>query len=350
MAGQSATACDQSSGLRVSIVMLTFNRLDVTRPAIASVRATAPGSELIIVDNGSTDGTLAYLDELERAGVRVVRNTTNRGVAAGWNQGLRLATGDHLMVLNNDVLVSGDWLARMVRVAATVSRAGLVGCRTNYVGGPQKLVPEYGDAQGFDAFARRYATRLDRSWFELPRVVAVAMLWRREVYEHLGDFDEQFSPANFEDDDYCVRALAAGYRNLVANDVFIHHVGSASQRVNALEPDELLDANWQRFVSKWGPVAAPVIAARWASFEQHVALLRPDHYYLPAKAMPHLDPRQQARHLAQVGRRLWRLGLHAPARTAFRLSLRTALTWRGLTGAAWSGIRRERPATTRNHE
>ena len=86
--------------LKVSIVMLTWNRFDVTRPAIESVRAhTRQPHELIVVDNGSTDGTEPYLDTLERDGVRVIRNRENRGVAAGWNQGLHVASGDCLMVL-----------------------------------------------------------------------------------------------------------------------------------------------------------------------------------------------------------------------------------------------------------
>ncbi|HEU4402566.1 MAG TPA: glycosyltransferase, partial [Candidatus Polarisedimenticolia bacterium] len=147
-----------TSRVRVSIVMLTFNRLDVTREALASLRAsTRQPHELILVDNGSSDGTAAWLDGQARDGVRVVRNPVNRGVAAGWNQGLRLATGDCLMVLNNDVLLSGDWLERMTRAAHRVPRAGLVGCRTRAVGGPQRLDPDYDDTGDFPLFARRYS-------------------------------------------------------------------------------------------------------------------------------------------------------------------------------------------------
>src|SRR5262249_4048395 len=187
------------STVRVSVVMLTYNRLDVTRHAIDSLlHATPRPDELIIVDNGSTDGTPAYLDALDGHGIRIIRNPENRGVAAGWNQGLQAARGDCLMVLNNDVLVSGDWLARMTRAAYQIPHAGLVGCRSNYVSGPQLLVPDYPDLADFPRFARHYAAATDGSWFEVPRVVAVAMLWRREVYERIGGFDEQFMPANFE--------------------------------------------------------------------------------------------------------------------------------------------------------
>lgn len=330
-------ATPDTRSIRVSIVMLTFNRVELTRQAIESVRtSTRQPDELIVVDNGSTDGTGAHLDELASAGVHVIRNPDNRGVAAGWNQGLRAATGDCLMVLNNDVVVDGDWLERLVRVAYTVPRAGLVGCRSNYVSGPQVLRPGYERLADFPGFARRHAALTDGSWFELPRVVAVALLWRRDVYERIGEFDERFRPANCEDDDYCVRALQAGYRNLIANDVFLHHVGSASQKANALDPLALVDANRQRFRAKWGAAAAPVVAAEWPTFEEHIALLRPDQYVLPGRAVPVVPARALARRLAKFGRRLGRLGWHGPARALFLQSLRTAVTVRGVTGWLWN--------------
>lgn len=333
---------DGRNGIRVSIVMLTFNRLELTQQAIASLRAsTHQPYELIVVDNGSTDGTPAYLDQLERAGVRVIKNPDNRGVACGWNQGLRVATGDCVMVLNNDVLVAGDWLERMTRVAYHVPGAGLVGCRSNYAGGPQVLPPEYREVRDFPAFASRYAARADGSWFELPRVVAVALLWRRDVYERIGEFDERFAPANFEDDDYCLRALSAGYRNVIANDVFIHHIGHASQAINQLEPDALLERSRRRFVAKWGGAAAPVIAASWAGFDEHIALLTPDQYALSGGVAPAAMPaRSTARHLARVARRLGRYGWHAAAREAAGRSLRTAVTIRGLTAFLWNALPR----------
>jgi GT2 family glycosyltransferase/2-polyprenyl-3-methyl-5-hydroxy-6-metoxy-1,4-benzoquinol methylase len=328
-----------TSRVRVSIVMLTFNRLEVTQQAIASLRATSQQPyELIVVDNGSTDGTPAYLDQLEREGVRVVRNAVNRGVAAGWNQGLQLATGDCLMVLNNDVLVAGDWLARMTR-AAYLPRVGLVSCRTHAVSGPQRLIPDYTDLHDFPLFARRYAALADGSWFDLPRVVAFALLWRREVYERIGGFDERYMPANFEDDDYALRSMHAGYRNVVANDVFIHHVGAASHDANQLTPNVLVQENGRRFIAKWGAAAAPFVAAVWTDYDAHISLLEPEQYALPGWALPQVPPTTLARHLAKVGRRLGRHGWYAEARAACCRSMRTAVTAAGITGWLWNARR-----------
>jgi GT2 family glycosyltransferase/2-polyprenyl-3-methyl-5-hydroxy-6-metoxy-1,4-benzoquinol methylase len=330
-----------TSRVRVSIVMLTFNRLDLTRDAVASLqRSTRQPHELILVDNGSSDGTPDYLAGLARDGVRVILNPANRGVPAGWNQGLQQANGDCLAVVNNDILVSGDWLERMTRAAHHVPRAGLVGCRAPAVGGPQMVEPDYDDLRDFPLFARRWSDLLDGSWFELPRIVAVAMLWRREVQDRVGPFDERFSPANFEDDDYSLRVLNAGYRNIVANDVFIHHVGSASHAANALDHDALVSAHRARLLEKWGGRVAPVMGARWAGYEEHVALLGPDQFVLPGWAVPALSRREVARHLSRVGRRLRRLGLATQARAAFAASLRSSWTLAGLGGLAWSAFPR----------
>jgi GT2 family glycosyltransferase/2-polyprenyl-3-methyl-5-hydroxy-6-metoxy-1,4-benzoquinol methylase len=334
-----------TSRTRVSIVMLTFNRLDLTRQAMASLRSsTRQPHELIVVDNGSSDGTPDWLAGQARDGVRVILNPDNRGVAAGWNQGLRQATGDCLSVINNDILVSGDWLERMTRAAHHVPGAGLVGCRAPAIGGPQRLEPDYEDPRDFPLFARRWSELLDGSWFELPRIVAVTMLWRREVYERVGGFDERFGPANFEDDDYSLRVLLGGYRNIVANDVFIHHVGSASHAANALDHDALVATNRGRMLEKWGRDASPVMAGRWAGYDEHVALLRPDQFVLPGWAVPRMSRRDVARHLARVGRRLVRLGWSAQARAAFGSSLRTSWSAAALVGLAWSALPRRSPA------
>ncbi len=334
-----------TSTIRVSIIMLTFNQLELTRQAITSLRrVTRQPYELIVVDNGSTDGTPAYLDDLAHDGVRVVKNAENRGVAAGWNQGLRVATGDCLMVVNNDIVVAGDWLERMVQLAYTIPGCGLVGCRVSAASGAQALAPDYQDLRDFPLFARRYAELADGSWFELARVVAVAMLWRRDVYERVGEFDEQFSPANFEDDDYSLRTLLAGYRNVVANDVFIHHVGSASH--GAIASSVLAaagKANRHHFLTKWGPLATPIIAPRFGGYDEHVALLSPEQYALPAWAVPEVRPRALAQHLAKVGRHLGRYGWRAESLAAFRRSLRAAVSVRGVTGFLWNARPRLRP-------
>ena len=104
---------------RVSVIVVTYNGLDMTRACVESLlRKTAYGDwELIVVDNRSLDGTVEYLQGLteQYPFVRIVLNDSNRGFAAANNQGARLATGDIVVLLNNDTVVTQGWLGRLVR-------------------------------------------------------------------------------------------------------------------------------------------------------------------------------------------------------------------------------------------
>ena len=104
-----------------SIILPTWNQLEFTRQCIAALRRfTRPPWELIVIDNGSTDGTAAYLGGVQDASsvpVSVVGNTVNRGCPAAVNQGLEVARGDYLVLLNNDVVVTDAWLEQMVALA-----------------------------------------------------------------------------------------------------------------------------------------------------------------------------------------------------------------------------------------
>ena len=111
----------------VSIVVVTFNNLVLTRLTLESVLANThePRYELIVVDNGSDESTRQYLSVLSSRNrhVRVVLNDDNRGFAAGTNQGLELARGDSLVLLNNDTIVPPGWLSGLVTNASRLARS-----------------------------------------------------------------------------------------------------------------------------------------------------------------------------------------------------------------------------------
>jgi len=105
----------------VSIIVPCWNQLEFTRHCIAAlVRQTRAPWELIVVDNGSTDGTKEYIAGVQDAApvpVTVVANAANRGFPAAINQGLQLARGDYLVLLNNDVVVTDAWLDQLIALA-----------------------------------------------------------------------------------------------------------------------------------------------------------------------------------------------------------------------------------------
>jgi GT2 family glycosyltransferase/Tfp pilus assembly protein PilF len=238
-----------------SIIILCCNELEYTRQCLESVlRWTRPPYELILVDNGSTDGTLEYLRSIEGSPVRVevIRNESNLGYPAGCNQALARSRGRYLVFLNNDTIVTEGWLDGLVAHAEHDRQVGLVGPVTNCASGPQQIPVDYQDLNDLPAFAARLRQEKAGSAFRVDRLTGFCLLVRREVFEQVGNFDEQFGLGFFDDDDLCVRAREAGFQLLVAEDVFVHHFGNRTFRGLGIDCRQLLVNNFERFKNKWG--------------------------------------------------------------------------------------------------
>ncbi len=138
-----------------SIILVTHNQLEFTKLCVESMdRHTAEPYELIVVDNGSTDGTAEYLKSVgsrqwavgERnrpVRMTVIANAENRGFPAAANQGIRAATGQQILLLNNDTLVTAGWLGRMLKGLESDPTLGMVGPVSNFVSGPQNVPVPY---------------------------------------------------------------------------------------------------------------------------------------------------------------------------------------------------------------
>ncbi|HZU35715.1 MAG TPA: glycosyltransferase, partial [Gemmataceae bacterium] len=246
-----------------SIIILCHNQLDYTRLCLDSIfRYTRPAYELVLVDNASTDGTPAYLDEIAGlAGtpggpqrVVVLRNETNRGFAAGCNQALAVARGRYLVFLNNDTVVTEGWLDGLVSWALhDWPHVGLVGPMSNHAPAPQQAAADYLDLDGLPAFARWHRQDHSGKGMHVPRLTGFCLLVRREVLEQVGGLDESFGVGFFEDDDLCIRAAKAGFGLVLAQDVFIHHFGNRTFAGMRLDVERLLRDNFELFKAKWGP-------------------------------------------------------------------------------------------------
>jgi GT2 family glycosyltransferase len=241
---------------RASVVLVTYNGLVFTRLCLESLLANTdyPDYEVIVVDNGSTDGTVDYLRALVRdhPHIRAVFNESNRGFARANNQGLELAGGDVLILLNNDTMVPRGWLGRLMRRLDDPA-IGLAGPVTNRTGNEAQIEAPYHTYEEFLDFAQDVSADAKAVLFDIRMLAMFCVAMRRGVYERVGPLDEQYGVGLFEDDDYGMRVRAAGYRVVCAEDVFVHHFGQASLGKLAAtgEYGTLFHANRRRWEEKW---------------------------------------------------------------------------------------------------
>lgn len=242
---------------RASVVVVTHNNLLFTKLCLHSVLAHTEtiAYELIVIDNASTDDTPAYLRELAslNSHVRVLYNETNRGFAAANNQGIAIARGDVLVLLNNDTIVPRGWLSRLVDHAGD-DGIGVVCACTNRIGNEAEIDVSYRTFGELGDFAGRRLREHAGAMFDIPMAPMFCFALRRNVYEKVGALDEQFETGMFEDDDYAMRVRAANLRVCCADDVFVHHFGGTSfgGLLAGGEHGRIFRANRERFEKKWG--------------------------------------------------------------------------------------------------
>lgn len=238
-----------------SIIILTWNQLSYTQACLKSIAShTSEPYELIIVDNGSTDGTVAWLQEQAAADNRmhIIENSGNRGFATGCNQGIAAARGDFILLLNNDTVVTPGWLAGLQEVIGRYPDTGIVGPMTNSASGIQVVANAgYRSLEELPAWSAAFREIYRYRAIQQRRIVGFCMLFRRELVDIIGLLDESFGSGNFEDDDYCLRAELAGHHNIIAGDVFIHHAGGASFSGNNVNYNDTMTHNMALYRKKW---------------------------------------------------------------------------------------------------
>jgi len=238
--------------MKTSIIILTHNNLEYTKMCVESIRKyTRRGTyEIIVVDNHSVDGTVEWLKDQED--IKYITNWENFGYPIGCNQGIKIATGDNILLLNNDTIVTHNWLDNLIQCLYSADDIGAVGPVTNHASYYQSIPTNYQNIEQMHEFAKNYNISDKSKWDERIKLVGFCILIKREVVEQVGPLDELFTPGNYEDDDYSFRILQAGYKLMLCKDTFIHHFGSLSFRENIPEFRRLLKTNEEKFTNKWG--------------------------------------------------------------------------------------------------
>jgi GT2 family glycosyltransferase/glycosyltransferase involved in cell wall biosynthesis len=242
---------------KASVVVLTWNNLDFTRACLHSIEihTVYPDWELILVDNGSTDGTPQFLLDYaaDKPHVKVVLNSENLGFAAGNNIGIREATGAYVVLLNNDTYVTPGWLGSLVHHLRRQPGVGIVGPVTNNIGNEARIEISYSNMLEMKREARHWTRDKPRQLVPIRTLAFFCVAMPRRVIEEVGVLDEHFGQGFFEDDDYCRRVAKAGFQVMLAEDVFVHHHLSASfSMLDGEHRKRLFDENKEVYERKWG--------------------------------------------------------------------------------------------------
>ncbi len=245
----------QSKKHMVTIIILNYNGMSHIQNCLNSINAfTSQPYEIIVVDNASTDGSRDILRS--REDILLVENATNLGCPPARAQALALASGEYVVLLDNDIIVTPGWFKKLTDHFNNHPEIGILGPRSNFVSGPQ-LVRDitYQTVDELKELARKLYQDQKGYLTETSRLVGFCMAIRRSVIKKIGGLDPRFGKFGFEDDDYSWRAKIAGFKIAIAHDVFIHHFGGPQVRGDILY-NKLLKEAWEIFKKKWGlPVA-----------------------------------------------------------------------------------------------
>jgi len=243
----------------VTIIILTWNGLDYTRKCLDALQPSlqAGMTEVIVFDNGSTDGTVSYLQSIPW--VKLISHPFNIGFVAGNNAALPYTRPDSdIVLLNNDILTEQhDWLSKLQETAYQSHDIGIVGCRLR---GPEGHLHHAGtyilpdDLKGQQIGGEEHDLRQYTSIRDVQGVIFATAYLKRELIQRIGFLDPDYF-SYFEDTDYCLKAIMAGYRVVCDGRVTLHHYHNTSTRVNGINFWDMYNNSREIFRSKW---AAPL--------------------------------------------------------------------------------------------
>lgn len=235
-----------------TIVIPAWNAWEHTERCLQSLRPTlAQEDQVVVVDNGSTDGTRESLTSY--GWLEVVANDENQGFARGCNQGATKARGGVIVFLNSDTVVPSGWLDELL-APFEATDVGAVGPCSDNVSGRQKVAPvpdPREDADAFTSFAEGWRASHGGETSEAGRLVGFCLAVRTSSFHAVGGFDERFEIGGFEDDDLCRRLHEIDLRLLIAHGSFVHHSCHASFDANDIDWRVTQLENQARFEEKW---------------------------------------------------------------------------------------------------
>lgn len=227
----------------IDIVVPVFNALEDVKKCLASLEQCTDQLQVhvIVVNDGSDAPTTAWLRSFccDKPIFLLIEHPTNTGYTRAVNTGLRASTAAYVITQNSDTIVAPGWLEGLIRCMQSSPTIGIVGPLSNAAS--WQSVPRLYDDQGAFAvndlpagysaadMARSVARASVKAYPRLPFVNGFCFMIKREVIDSVGYMDEETFPIGYgEENDYCIRAMDAGFDLAIADDVYVYHAKSKS--------------------------------------------------------------------------------------------------------------------------
>jgi GT2 family glycosyltransferase len=253
----------------VCVIVVNWNGEPYVAECVDSLLAqTYPRTEIIVVDNGSTDGSVGLLRERYGAKIRLIVNRDNRGFTGGNNDGMAAAVGDYVALINNDATADPGWVAALVREAELDPRVGM--CASKIVSYDDRaVIDSAGLLLSRDGLGRgRGRLERDGDRYDRPEDAVMpsgcAALYRRVMLDEIGTFDESFF-MYCDDVDLGLRGLVAGWRCRYVPDAVARHRYSASAGKYSLRKVFLVERNRVWVMLKSFPWALIGLSVPWTA-------------------------------------------------------------------------------------
>lgn len=269
-----------SNQILPEIVIPIFDELPYVEKCLDSVINTVDFPHLVtLVDDGSSKETAVWLDKfaIDKPWVKVLRNQSNIGYTRAINRAIRESTGTAIVLLNSDTVVCSRWLEKLISVAESDKRIGLVGPLSNAAS--WQSVPRVKDQDdkwevnniyqdiSLEDFARKIECIGAQNYPSVPVLNGFCLYIKRSVIESIGLFDEATFPHGYgEENDFCFRAIDAGFELRVAIDAYVYHAKTKS--FSTERRSELSDKANLILQERYGNARLEDIACKFAAIDE----------------------------------------------------------------------------------
>ena len=209
---------------KISIIIYAYNRLNKSKQCIQCVLDYTKeiDYELILIDNGSDDGTFEYFQSVNHKNKKVIRISKNTGAIYALHTAMKVFSGDYFVLLPNDVCVTDGWLTNMIKCCESDGKIGFVTPCSSNVSNFQQINLSFNNFDEMQSKAKQFNKSNPLLWEERLRLINIVTLLKREVIDNVGLFDAGFLH-DFLEDDFSARVRRAGYKLMLCGDTFVHH-------------------------------------------------------------------------------------------------------------------------------